>query len=105
MPIFGTQCPKWVLRRQVTVMIFDIDHFESINYCFGHSAGDEILKLFAAVVVNSLRISRPLGAHHQTLPRMKHLTDAPSSQRSTNVLLCPLISCERSRKLRPECLT
>ena len=43
--------------RPVTVMIFDIDHFKSINDRFGHPAGDEILKLFAAVVVNALRIT------------------------------------------------
>jgi diguanylate cyclase (GGDEF)-like protein len=43
--------------RPVTALIFDIDHFKSINDRFGHPAGDEILKLFATVVVNSLRIS------------------------------------------------
>jgi diguanylate cyclase (GGDEF)-like protein len=43
--------------RPVTVMIFDIDHFKSINDRFGHPAGDEILKLFAAIVINSLRIT------------------------------------------------
>ena len=43
--------------RPVTVMIFDIDHFKSINDRFGHPAGDEILKLFAAVVVGALRIT------------------------------------------------
>jgi diguanylate cyclase (GGDEF)-like protein len=43
--------------RPVTVMIFDIDHFKSINDRFGHPAGDEILKLFAAIVVNTLRIT------------------------------------------------
>jgi diguanylate cyclase (GGDEF)-like protein len=43
--------------RPVTVMIFDIDHFKSINDRFGHPAGDEILKLFATIVMNNLRIS------------------------------------------------
>jgi len=43
--------------RPVTVMIFDIDHFKSINDRFGHPAGDEILKLFATVVINSLRMT------------------------------------------------
>lgn len=47
--------------RPVTVMILDIDHFKSINDRFGHPAGDEILKLFATVVVANLRISDLVG--------------------------------------------
>jgi diguanylate cyclase (GGDEF)-like protein len=43
--------------RPVTALIFDIDHFKSINDRFGHPAGDEVLILFATVVVNTLRIS------------------------------------------------
>src|ERR1700720_2169550 len=43
--------------RPVTVMIFDIDHFKSINDRFGHPAGDEILKLFSTVVITNVRIS------------------------------------------------
>ncbi|WP_028345744.1 GGDEF domain-containing protein [Bradyrhizobium murdochi] len=59
---FSEACNQVIEReaaagRPVTVMIFDIDHFKSINDRFGHPAGDEILKLFSTVVVSNLRIS------------------------------------------------
>ena len=59
---FAEACARVIEReakagRPLCVMIFDIDHFKSINDRFGHPAGDEILKLFATVVVNGLRLS------------------------------------------------
>jgi diguanylate cyclase (GGDEF)-like protein len=47
--------------RPITVMIFDIDHFKSVNDRFGHAAGDDVLKVFSDVVVNNLRISDLVG--------------------------------------------
>jgi diguanylate cyclase (GGDEF)-like protein len=59
---FSEACARVIEReanagRPVTVLIFDIDHFKSINDRFGHPAGDEILKLFSVVIAASLRIS------------------------------------------------
>jgi diguanylate cyclase (GGDEF)-like protein len=59
---FAEACSRVIAReaeagRPVTVLIFDIDHFKQINDRFGHPAGDEILKLFAAIVISNLRIS------------------------------------------------
>ncbi len=45
------------LGRPVSVLIFDLDHFKSVNDRFGHQAGDEILKLFARILVHTLRVT------------------------------------------------
>ncbi|UFZ06086.1 GGDEF domain-containing protein [Bradyrhizobium ontarionense] len=59
---FAEACGQLIERearaqRPVSAMIFDIDHFKSINDRFGHAEGDEVLKLFASVVVNHLRLT------------------------------------------------
>ncbi len=63
---FGEATSRMIEReakagRPVTVMIFDIDHFKSVNDRFGHAAGDDVLKVFAHSVVSSLRVTDLVG--------------------------------------------
>jgi diguanylate cyclase (GGDEF)-like protein len=41
--------------KPVSVMMFDLDHFKSVNDRFGHAAGDAVLQVFAQVLRTSLR--------------------------------------------------
>ncbi|MBI4365601.1 MAG: GGDEF domain-containing protein [Deltaproteobacteria bacterium] len=45
----------------VTLMMFDLDHFKSINDRFGHGVGDSVLRVFAQSVRTSMRASDIIG--------------------------------------------
>ena len=41
--------------RDFSIIMTDIDHFKSVNDCYGHAIGDEVLKIFAARIRRVLK--------------------------------------------------
>lgn len=46
-----------LMRREISLLFIDIDHFKNVNDVYGHDTGDVVLREFAAAILNSTRSS------------------------------------------------
>lgn len=47
----------------IAIMMFDLDYFKKINDNYGHSAGDDVLKGFAGILISELRSTDVVGRY------------------------------------------
>lgn len=57
--LIGTRCGRQ--QQPVTLLMFDLDHFKSINDRFGHAVGDDALRLFAKTASGNMRAHDVIG--------------------------------------------
>jgi diguanylate cyclase (GGDEF)-like protein len=49
------------VKRPLVLLLFDLDHFKTINDRFGHAVGDLILRLFAETATQAIRATDVFG--------------------------------------------
>lgn len=81
-----------------TLMIFDLDHFKSINDRFGHEKGDEVLKLFTEIVQKR---KRPMDQFYR-LGGEEFLLFLPDTKESGAVVFAEEIRLNISEKIKLE---
>jgi diguanylate cyclase (GGDEF)-like protein len=71
----------WAHGERVTLLLFDIDHFKSVNDSFGHQEGDRMLRLVSDLLVAHKRRADALGrVGGEEFALLLHDADAATAQ-------------------------
>ena len=54
---------SWRYNKPLSVIMFDLDHFKSVNDTWGHQAGDQVLKKVSDVIRDTVRQSDIAGRY------------------------------------------
>lgn len=74
-------------RQPASLLLFDLDHFKSVNDTYGHSTGDRMLQQVAQICIDSLRRKDILGRYGgDEFVALLPETDLPEAVRVANRL-------------------
>lgn len=70
---------SWRYAHPLSIIMCDIDHFKAVNDCYGHQAGDQVLKAFVDLINHSIRNENDWVARYGGEEFVIVLPETPSS--------------------------
>ncbi len=83
-------------QQQISLISLDLDHFKHINDQYGHATGDEVLKQFAALILENI----PSSGSALRIGGEEFVIILPASNESATELLAETIRCKTKSNVK-----